>query len=354
MKTSRRTFLLGTGAAVLIPGPRKLYGKDRWDPMISENLWNVEPPTLRWLAQLGCKHVVFQGTDRVDPDGKGFWTLEDVLRQKRNVDDAGMVLQSMMIPISFYLQARLGKSGRDQEIENVQRTIRAVSEAGIPMIEWRFWPDFYWDKRVGYYRAEGRGGARYTAFDYDRVKDEPPFPEIGIVSAEEMWDRFLYFTNPIIETAEEVGTELTMHPNDPPVKNMRGVARIFHHTDTLRRLLKEIPSRRNGITFCQGTITEMGVDVLKEIRYFATRDRIKLVHFRSVRGTVPKYVETFVDEGDIDMLQAMKTYRDSGFNGPFVSDHTPGVEGDVPGGRIGRSFTHGYIRGLVQAVNAMS
>ena len=145
-----------------------------------------------------------------------------------------------------------------------------------------------------------------------------------------------------------------MHPNDPPVKNMRGVARIFHHTDALRRLLKEIPSRHNGITFCQGTITEMGVDVLKEIRYFATRNRIKLVHFRSVRGTVPKYVETFVDEGDIDMLQAMKTYRDSGFNGPFVSDHTPGIEGDVPDGRIGRSFTHGYIRGLVQAVNAMS
>jgi len=354
MKTSRRSFLLCTGAAVLIPGPRKLYGKDRWDPMISENLWNVEPPTLRWLAQLGCRHVVFQGTDRVDADRKGHWTLEDVLRQKKNVDEAGMVLQSMMIPIDFYVQARLGKTGRDQEIENVQRTIHVVAEAGVPMMEWRFWPDFYWDERVGYYSTEGRGGARYKAFDYDRVKDGSPFPEIGVVSAEEMWDRFLYFTRAIIETAEEVGIQLTMHPNDPPVKNMRGVARIFHHTDALRRLLKEIPGRQNGITFCQGTITEMGVDVLKEIRYFATRDRIKLVHFRSVRGTVPKYVETFVDEGDIDMLQAMRTYRDSGFNGPFVSDHTPGVEGDVPGGHIGRSFTHGYIRGLVQAVNAMS
>ena len=76
-----------------------------------------------------------------------------------------------------------------------------------------------------------------------------------------------------------------MHPNDPPMKTMRGAARIFHHTDELRRLLREIPSRHNGITFCQGTITEMGVNVLEDIRYFASRDRIKLVHFRSVRGT---------------------------------------------------------------------
>ncbi len=354
MRTSRRNFLLAAFGSAALSGPRKLEGKDLWDPMISENLWNVEPATLRWLAQLGSKHVVFQGTDRVDRDGKGYWSEDDVVRQKKQVEQAGMVLHSMMIPIGFYLQARLGANGRDQEIQNVQRTIRAAAQAGVPKMEWRFWPDFYWDERVGYYTTKGRGGARYRAFDYGRVRDLPPFPEIGVVSEEEMWDRFLYFARPIVQTAAQAGIQLTMHPNDPPVSNMRGVARIFHHADGPRRLLKEIPSRHIGITFCQGTITEMGVDVLKEIRHFATRNRIQLVHFRSVRGTVPRYVETFIDDGDVDMLEAMKTYRDSGFNGPFVSDHTPGVEGDVPGGRIGRTFTHGYIRALVHAVNAMS
>jgi len=354
MKTSRRNFLLAAAGAATLGGSRKLPGKDVWDPIISENLWNVEPVTLRWLAQLGCRQVVFQGTDSVDGDGKGYWTVDDVAQQKKQVAEAGLVLHSMMIPIGFYLQARLGKSGRDEEVEKVQRTIRAAAKVGVPKMEWRFWPDFYWDERVGYYTTEGRGGARYRAFDHRHVQELPPFPEIGVVSEEEMWDRFLYFARPIVETAEEAGVQLTMHPNDPPVKEMRGVARIFHDTDGLRRLLKEIPSRNNGITFCQGTITEMGVDVLKEIRYFASRDRIQLVHFRTVRGAVPQYVETFVDDGDIDMLEAMKAYRDSGFNGPFVSDHTPGVEGDVAGGRIGRTFTHGYIRALVHAVNAMS
>src|SRR5262249_28505279 len=162
-------------------------------PKLSENLADVNPDTLRWLKQLGCQHVIFHGTDGVDTDRKGYWTTGDVRLAKKNCEAAGLVLESMMIPIDFYRKARLGQSGRDQEIENVCRTIRAASEEGVPMLEWRFWPDFYWDERVGYYTFEGRGGARLLAFDYNRVKDLPPFPEIGKVDEKEMWARCLYF-----------------------------------------------------------------------------------------------------------------------------------------------------------------
>ena len=350
MKTTRRSLLLSPAIALARPAaPRP----DVWMPKLSENLADVEPPTLRWLKQIGCKHVIFQGTDLIDRDGKGYWTLADVRPAKKNCDEAGMILESMMIPIDFYRKARLGQPGRDEEIDKVCRTIRAVGETGIPMMEWRFWPDFYWDDRVGYYNLPGRGEAGFRGFDYSRVKNAPPFEEIGIVSEKEMWARFLYFAKPIVEAAEKAGIRLSMHPNDPPVPVMRGVARIFHHTDGLRRFLKEIPSRANGITFCQGTITEMGVDVLKEIRYFAGLGKINLVHFRAVRGTAPRYTEVFIDEGDIDMLQAMKAYKESGYTGPFVSDHTPRVEGDTPWGHIGRTFSHGYMRALVHAVNSI-
>jgi mannonate dehydratase len=327
-------------------------GGDTWQPRISENLADVEPATLRWLAQLGCRHVIFQGTDGVDRDRKGFWTAEDVLRAKHNCEAAALVLESMMIPIDFYRQARLGQEGCDLEIQNVCRTIRAAGEAGVPMMEWRFWPDFFWDGRVGFYDLPGRGEARLRAFDYGRIKDARPFDEIGEVSETEMWDRFLYFARPIVAAAEESGVKLSMHPNDPPVPVMRGVARIFHHTDGLRRFLEEIPSPASGITFCQGTITEMGVNVLDEIRYFGGRGKINLVHFRAVRGTVPRYTEVFIDEGDIDMLAALRTYKEVGYEGPFVSDHTPRVEGDTPWGHIGRTFSHGYIRGLLHAINS--
>src|SRR5436305_1686549 len=170
--TTRRTFLLSSAAAlaagpVAAQAPRKA---ETWTPKLSENLPDVTPESLRWLAQLGGKHVIFQGTDGVDAEKKGFWAPGDVRTAKKACEAAGLVLESMMIPIDFYLQARLGKPGRDKEIENVCRTIRAAGDEGLPMMEWRFWPDFYWDGRVGYYNVEGRGGARYRAFDYDRIR----------------------------------------------------------------------------------------------------------------------------------------------------------------------------------------
>src|SRR5262245_16255076 len=351
MRTHRRGFLLSS-AATLAAAPAATAAKphaDRWNPKLSENLADVNPETLRWLKQLGCRHVIFQGTDGVDPDHKGYWSERDVREVKRSCDAAGMILESMMIPIDFYKKARLGQKGRDQEIENVCRTIRAVGANGISMMEWRFWPDFYWDDRVGYYSVEGRGGARLNAFDYNRIKGRGPFPEIGDVDEKEMWARFLYFVKPIVAAAEKANVRVTMHPNDPPVLVMRGVARIFSHPDGLRRFLKEVPSKHSGITFCQGTIAEMGVNVLEEIRYFGRLGKIFLVHFRFVRGKVPRYTEVFIDEGDLDALDSMKTYREVGYDGPFVSDHTPRIEGDTPWGHRGRTFSHGYMRALVQA-----
>jgi mannonate dehydratase len=354
MKPTRRRFLLASAGTVACAAAeaKALSPAQPWMPKLSENLAEVSPATLRWLRQLGCRHVIFQGTDAVDTDRKGFWTRADVEPVKKSCAEAGLVLESMMVPIDFYRKARHGQKGRDREIDHVCRTIRAVGALGIPMMEWRFWPDFFWDERVGYYMVEGRGGARLKAFDHGRVKDAPPFPEIGEVGEKEMWARFVYFARPIVEAAEKAGVRLTMHPNDPPVPVMRGVARIFHHPDGLRRFLKEVPSRASGITFCQGTIAEMGVNVLEEIRSFGREGKIFLVHFRGVRGKVPRYTEVFLDEADLDMLQAMKAYRDVGYEGPLVSDHTPKVEGDTPWGHRGRTFSHGYMRGLIHAVNA--
>src|SRR5213594_3690907 len=125
MRTHRRGFLLSS-AATLAAAPAATGAKphaDKWNPKLSENLADVNPSTLRWLKQLGCKHVIFQGTDRVDSENKGYWTSADILPAKRNCDEAGLILESMMIPIDFYRKARFGQAGRDEEIERVCRTI---------------------------------------------------------------------------------------------------------------------------------------------------------------------------------------------------------------------------------------
>jgi mannonate dehydratase len=342
------------GAQAAVPA------RARWQPKLSDNLPDLSPSNLRWLRQLGCEHVVFQTSLKLptvelkESDQRGYWTAADILPLKRRCEEFGLTLESLMLPPGFYLDARLGGPGRDREIENVCRTVRALAEADVPMLEWRAGPEFYWDDRVGIYTTPGRGGAGLRAFDYERVRNAKPFDEIGIVDESEAWSRLLYFARPVVEAAENAGVRLSLHPCDPPVPVMRGAARLFHHTDRLRRLFQEIPSPANGITFCQGTIAEMGVDVLDEIRHFAGAGRIHLVHLRAVRGTVPQYQEVFMDEGDLDMFEALRTYRDVGYMGLIVSDHTPAIEGDTPWGHRGRAFNIGYVRAMIQALNHLA
>src|SRR5215470_117653 len=135
---TRRDFVRATAAATVSASTVRAADASKpglWAPKFSENLADVNADTLRWLAQMGCKHVIFQGTDTVDADKKGYWTPADVRPHKKNCEEMGLILESMMIPIDFYRLARLGQPGRDKEIENVCRTIRAAADEGVPMME---------------------------------------------------------------------------------------------------------------------------------------------------------------------------------------------------------------------------
>ena len=67
-----------------------------------------------------------------------------------------------------------------------------------------------------------------------------------------------------------------------------------------------------------------------------------------------KCIETFHDEGQIDMYAAMKAYYDIGFKGPIRPDHVPTMVGDSndrPGySTMGTLFALRYIRGLIVSI----
>lgn len=325
---------------------------DTWTPKISENVGDVDDLTLAWLAQLGCEWVVLQGTDWVDKDQNGYWTADELEPIQTRCREFGMELYSLMIPHAWLMSPMLAKPDRDQWIENIGKSIAVAGELGVAMMEWRWSPDFKWGDDVGYYSAQGRGGATYKAFDYNIARNKPPFPELGVITRDEMWDRLLYFCGPVMKAAEKAGVKMSLHPKDPPVKAMRGISRILTNTDEIEAFLDAVDSPANGFTFCQGTVTEMGVDVIDAIHRIGGRGKIHHVHFRAVRGKVPQYVETFIDEGDVDMLEAIKAFKEVNYTGSLVSDHTPKITGDVEFGKMGRSFSHGYIRALVHAANS--
>ena len=307
---------------------------------------------LQWAKQLGVDYVKIDADCMMGPSACGRVTRQEMQRAQDLLGSHGLEIAVVLLPQRPYTQywnARLGRPERDREIEDVCETIRVISEAGIPVVEYTWTIVGVWGHISG--GRKGRGGAILKSFDYERVKDVPPEPGEA-VSEEEMWDRLAYFLERVIPAAEEAGVRLACHPHDPPVAVLRGETRILGSVAGLKRLVEMIPNEANGLNFCQGTIAEMGVDVIETIRCFGERDKINHVHFRNVRGSVPKFDETFIDNGDVDMLAAMRAYREVGYRYALIPDHVPQIIGDSSRGRQCRAYAIGYMKGLMKAVSA--
>ena len=221
-----------------------------------------------------------------------------------------------------------------------------MGEAGVPTLCYNF-------RGIGNFRTEatvGRGGVHYSTFDYDEfMKESPDYPDHHI-SEEKLRANLKHFLEHIVPVAEEAEVQLTMHPDDPPrPEPLGGAARILSTLDDFERMFNTVPSHVNAMLFCQGCVREMGEDVPTAIRRIGTQNKIAAVHFRNLRGTPDKFQEVFVDEGEVDMYQAMQTYREVGFDGPFMMDHTPSFPQENAQW-AGRAFAVGYIRSMIQAV----
>jgi mannonate dehydratase len=100
-------------------------------------------------------------------------------------------------------------------------------------------------------------------------------------------------------------------------------------------------------------LAKPGVEIYDVIRYFGSRGKIFNVHFRNIRGGFLNFHETFIDDGDVDMLKAMRVYKEVGYDGMMMPDHVPRIASD-PTGLHAFAYTFGYIKALIAAVAAES
>ena len=143
-----------------------------------------------------------------------------------------------------------------------------------------------------------------------------------------------------------------MHPDDPPTSLMGGLQRIMSSVEDYDWLLAVNPSKANGITYCIGCFAELGCNLEGLIDRWS--DRIHFVHFRNISGCLDDFVETFPDDGDVDLLSVLRKLNEVGYTGCIRPDHAPKLSGEhveIEGyGFQGHIFTAGYLRGLLAAI----
>ena len=207
---------------------------------------------------------------------------------------------------------------------------------------------------LGVMRTSGalptRAGATVSGFDLSQV--EEGLTEHGVVSEEEQWENLQYCLEHTVPVAEEAGVKMAMHPDDPPLSPIRGVARIMSSLDNYQCMLDMVPSPMNGIALCQGSFGLMTDDLPAAIRHFGGQGKIHFVHLRDVRGKPDNFQEAFHDDGQHDLAECLRAYRDVGFDGVCRPDHYPrmGDESFDDDLRLARLCAVGYIKGLHQAV----
>jgi mannonate dehydratase len=211
---------------------------------------------------------------------------------------------------------------------------------------------------------QARGGARSPGYIRELAPEETEVPNgtvwntvydpaaapgsIGPVPEEVVWGRLERFLKELVPVAEEAGVRLAMHPADPPLPTLCRTGRLVYKAEQYQRLLDLVPSFYNAAEFCQGTVAEMDgeMDVYQAIATYTAQDRIAYVHLRNVRGKVPNYYETFIDDGDVDMVKALRLYHANGYDGVLIPDHSPEMTCAAPW-HAGMAYALGWMRAVI-------
>lgn len=265
----------------------------------------------------------------------------------------------------------LGTEKRDEAIESFCDDLRMLSRAGIHTTTFVWEPDGVWSstwecptrggaltRKVDMAVLEGNGlntETRYTQIPIDRQAFVDTNLTHGrVYTLDEMWENYEYFIKKVIPVAEECGVRLALHPNDPPVPSVGGVACLIKSYDDYKRAFSIMPSDFLGMEFCCGcwleTPSTFG-DIHEAIEYFNAERKIFLVHFRNVDGTLPCFVETFIDDGYGDMYDLMKSFMRTDYNGTLVMDHSPEMV-DESANYGETAFANGYIKALMKCAQS--
>lgn len=315
-----------------------------------------DPVSLSDVKQAGASSVVT--ALHYIPHGE-VWPREDILNRKALIDKAGLtwdVVESVNVH-----EAIKTRSGHYQDyLEKYRETLRNLAACGIHTVCYNFMPVLDWTRtQLDYVVEDGskalrfdwtdlaafdlfllrredaerdygtdvrtQAEARFTAMDETRKARLAENVLMGVpgegsvslealqasidtyreIGAEGLRDNLAYFLEAIMDTCEETGTRMTIHPDDPPL-SILGLPRVVSSLEDLRSLLSRVDRAPNGVCFCTGSLGagkhNDPVKILREVG-----ERVYFVHLRNVhKEKDPSFFEADHLDGDVDMYAVMR------------------------------------------------
>jgi mannonate dehydratase len=336
----------------------------------------------RFARQCGCTHLVIHLVDYFrssrgnlpgdqpvgDDTGWGLagdpnkiWTCEELTAIKKEINAAGLELEAIEnFDPAHWHDVLLDGPKKPQQLENLKTIIRNVGKAGIPVFGYNFSIAGVAGRVKGRF---ARGGAEAVGMDGPFDKPLPngmvwnmvydPNAAPGIVPSatpQQLWQRLKDFLDALIPVAEEAGVTLAAHPDDPPMPAVRAQPRLVYKPQLFQKLIDLKPSPRNALEFCVGTLAEMTEgDLYDAVDTYSQQGKLAYVHLRNIRGKAPFYRETFIDEGEVDILRVLRILKRNNFKGVIIPDHAPQMSCAAPW-HAAMAHALGYLRAALQAV----
>jgi mannonate dehydratase len=330
----------------------------------------TDPIPLDYIRQIPNLSTIVSAVYDVKPGE--IWPLESLFKLRDDCLAKGLSFEVVeSIPVSE--EIKLGGKDRDRLIANYCENIARVAKAGVKCVCYNFMPVFDWIRtNLSYANEDGSYSLSYDAKDFASLDAKnlhlPGWDESygqeelsALLSSykrmghEELRDNLIYFLKAVIPVCEEVGVDMAIHPDDPPW-DVFGLPRIASTEEDFDALFSAVPSPRNGLTFCLGSLAESSSnDVYAMAKKYAKEGRIKFAHLRNVKldGDDGSFHESghISKDGSVDMARFVSLLVENGFDGYVRPDHGRKIWGEKgnPGyGLYDRALGIAYLNGLFE------
>jgi mannonate dehydratase len=302
------------------------------------------------MKQIGVDDVRIGVADVPGYTAQGYLDVDSAREVKRRLEQIGLRWGTLYLAKLDTANLLLDRPGWQAELDKVCRTLEAMGRVGIPVLEHslllsRVIRDTTGRPLPGHWvNPNGRGGAHGQSFEDEGARAVADLPA-GAVSADQMWERIPRFQNAVFRSQPARACGLPVIGRSPGVKRYWGRHAGVEHAGGAGAADQHRTPNTTACSCAWAQCRNRCGHVLELIRHFGGQKKIFDIDFRSVRGTIPRYDEVFLDEGDLDMWKVVQTHVEIDYEWTIEPDHLPGVIDDRPGGPASYAWAIGYMKG---------